>query len=167
MKKLLPILLAVFGLAGGIGAGALMKPAPEPEEVAACEGTECDVVPDLKPPKAPVAYDPEVVWDYVKLSKQFVVPVIRQEKVRALVVLTMSLEVEPGTSDAALSKTPRLRDAFLQVLFNHANSGGFDGAFTSGRAMHDLREELREAARMHLGNTVESVLIEEIVKQSV
>lgn len=170
MKKLLPVILAVVGLGVGIGAGSFLKPAPEPLEMATalCEGKECEAVEDLKPPKPiEMVVDPDAVFDYVKLPKQFVVPIIRNEKVRALVVLTLSLEVEAGTSDAVLAKAPRLRDAFLQVLFDHANSGGFDGAFTSGRAMSDLRDELKETARSYMGKTVESVLIEEIVKQSV
>ena len=37
---------------------------------------------------------------------------------------------------------PRLRDSFLKVMFRHANSGGFDGSFTSGRKMDDLKSAL-------------------------
>jgi len=171
MKKLLPILLIVVGLVGGIGAGVMLKPAPEPEEPmakAACDpNADCNeneyIIAD--PPKAPV-YDPDAVWDYVKMPKQFVVPVIKKDRVSALVVMSLSLEVTEGQSEFVLSKTPKLRDGFLQVLFNHANSGGFDGAFTTGRSMKDLRGELKETAQTFLGENVESVLIEEIVKQA-
>lgn len=170
MKKLLPVILAVVGLIGGIGAGVMMKPAPEPIAMSAetCDDAHPCPPEDLPPPKkkAP-AFDPETTWDYVKLPKQFVVPLIKSERVRALVVLSLSLEVEVGMSDTVLAKAPRLRDAFLQDLFDHANSGGFDGAFTTGRAMRDLREQLAETARQFLGPNVSSVLIEEIVKQAV
>lgn len=169
MKKLLPIILGIIGLVGGIGAGAFLKPAPEPvEEVASCiDGEENCATPDMPPPQASVAVvDPDVVWDYVKLPKQFIVPIIQKDKVRALVVLSISLEVTVGTSDLVLARSPKLRDAFLQVLFDHANSGGFDGAFTTGRAMSDLRGELLDSARKQLGATVESILIEEMVKQT-
>jgi len=171
MKKLLPIILAVLGLGAGLGAGVFLSPAPEPVEVAeeCAPGAECkEPVKDMPPPKNQVSeYDPDEVWDYVKIPKQFVIPVIKKDRVRALVVLSLSLEVPPGQTDAALSRTPKLRDGFLQVLFNHANSGGFDGAFTTGKSMSDLRSELLDVAVRLLGDSVGAVLIEEIVKQSV
>lgn len=169
MKKLLPIILVVLGAGIGIGAGTALAPAPEPEQSAVpCEGADCESMPKDLPPPEPLQteYDPEKTWDYVKLPKQFVVPVIKKDKVRALVVLSLSLEVESGQSDLVLSRVPKLRDGFLQVLFDHANSGGFDGAFTTGRSMSDLRGELHEVSVRFLGTIVETVLIEEIVKQT-
>lgn len=172
MKKLLPLVLALVGLGAGVFGGTLLAPTPETPEMtnSECpEGDKCeDVVADLPPPeKSKPEYDPDEQWDYVKLPKQFVVPVIKKEKVRALVVLSLSLEVSVGETDTVLAKTPKLRDAFLQVLFDHANSGGFDGAFTTGRSMSDLRSELYGAAARYLGEKVSAVLIDEIVKQSV
>ena len=170
MKKLLPVILAVIGLGAGLGAGLFLSPTPEPVAmVDDCDGgKDCsEKVKDMPPPASEASgYDPEEEWDYVKLPKQFVVPVIKKDQVRSLVVLSLSLEVELGQSDSVLSKTPKLRDGFLQVLFNHANSGGFDGAFTTGRSMSDLRGELLGVAERLLGPTVAAVLIEEIVKQT-
>jgi hypothetical protein len=61
---------------------------------------------------------------------------------------------------------PRLRDQFLKVMFRHANSGGFDGSFTSGRKMEDLKSALLGAAREVMSETpVEEVLITEIARQ--
>ena len=169
MKKLLPILLAVIGLAGGIGAGAFLKPAPEVVEAPACDPEAEDCADDNTAQYAATAvmepYDPDKQWDYVKMPKQFVVPIIKKERVSALVVLSLSLEVEQGTSEAVLARVPKLKDGFLQVLFAHANSGGFNGAFTTGQSMKDLRGSLNEVARQYLGDSVNDVLIEEIVKQ--
>lgn len=169
MKKLLPILLAIIGLAGGIGAGAFLKPAPEVVEAPACNPETDPCEDDNTAPYASAAvmetYDPDKQWDYVKMPKQFVVPIIKKERVSALVVLSLSLEVEQGTTDTVLSRVPKLKDGFLQVLFAHANSGGFNGAFTTGQSMKDLRKSLNEVARQYLGETVNDVLIEEIVKQ--
>ena len=186
MKKILPIILALVGLGAGVGAGVMFKPAPEVEAeggeggsdmmhaggdasmknghempIDGAEGAGMAMIAEI----APEPYDPDVVWEYVKLPRQFVVPVIRKDRVSALVVLTISLETEPGTSDAVLGRQPKLRDGFLQVLFAHANSGGFDGAFTTGESMRDLRGSLKEVAERVVGDIVNSVLIEEIVKQ--
>ena len=63
---------------------------------------------------------------------------------------------------------PRLRDSFLKVMFRHANSGGFDGSFTAGRKMDDLKSALLNAAREVMEKTpVEKVLITEIARQDV
>jgi len=170
MKKLLPVILAVLGLGVGVGAGAFLQPAPEEDlTMHDCEigSDDCPVEEEQKTKKVmKPAPDPDEVWEYVKLPKQFVVPVIRKDRVRALVVVSLSLEVTPGVSDSILAKKPKLRDAFLQVMFDHANSGGFDGAFTSGESMKDLRGSLYEVAYGLVGEPLNDVLIEEIVKQN-
>ncbi len=170
MKKLLPIILAVVGLVGGVGAGAFLQPSPEMvvEDTCDAKDGECMESADEVPYAAAAQvdnYDPDKIWDYVKLPKQFVIPIIKKERVSALVVLTISLEVEPDNSDAVLARAPKLNDGFLQVMFAHANSGGFDGAFTTGQSMKDLRGALNEVSKRYLGDIVNDVLIEEIVKQ--
>mgnify|MGYP000498233799 CR=1 FL=1 len=52
-----------------------------------------------------------------------------------------------------------------QVLFDHANIGGFKGAFTDANTMAILRRALLETARKTLGNDVSDVLITEIARQ--
>lgn len=174
MKKLLPIILIVVGLGAGIGAGAFLRPAPEPEAECAADDTECAEAAAEKEKSytensAPIetSFDPDNPTEFVKLPKQFVVPIIKRDRVAALVVLSISLEVDAGTTDVVFSRGPKLRDAFLQVLFAHANSGGFDGSFTTGQSMYDLRGKLNEAARRHTGQTIHEVLITDLVKQGV
>jgi predicted Zn-dependent protease with MMP-like domain len=55
----------------------------------------------------------------------------------------------------------------LQVLFYHANIGGFECAFTSGERMDILRSALLDAAHGVLGDQVNDVLITEIARQDV
>ena len=51
-------------------------------------------------------------------------------------------------------------------MFRHANSGGFDGSFTAGQKMEDLKSALLAAARRSLHETpVGEVLITEIARQ--
>ena len=85
----------------------------------------------------------------------------------ALVVISLSLEMTSGGPELVFRREPKLRDSFLQVLFDHANSGGFEGNFTTGRKMDLLRGALRESAIKTLGNTVTNVLIADIVRQDV
>lgn len=105
--------------------------------------------------------------EYVRLNNQFVVPVVDTGEVSALVVLSLSLEVPIGTRDDVFAHEPKIRDSFLQVLFDHANIGGFTGNFTSSSNMRVLRNSLREAAKDVMGGTIADVLIIDIVRQDI
>jgi hypothetical protein len=105
------------------------------------------------------------VPDYVKLSNQFVVPVVEGGRVAAMVILSLTLEVPPGATESIYAREPKLRDAFLQVLFDHANAGGFRGAFTDGANLILLRRALLEAGQKVSAGAVKDVLIADIVRQ--
>jgi hypothetical protein len=95
-----------------------------------------------------------------------IVPIVSQDKVASLVVLSLSIEVKGGFSKEVYDREPALRDAFLQALFRHANTGGFNGDFTSGEKMADLRRALNSAAAQVLGSTMIQVLVTDILRQS-
>ncbi|WP_166417181.1 flagellar basal body-associated protein FliL [Cochlodiniinecator piscidefendens] len=164
MGKIFPILLALIGTGAGVGAGIFLK--PESEEVVQINpcgpGDEGHVVAHEEPESENVD---NATVEYIRLSNQFVVPVIEEGHVAALVVMALSLEIEPGNSETVFSHEPKLRDAFLQVLFDHANAGGFEGAFTGASKMLLLRNALSEVARRELGPMALSVLIHDINRQ--
>lgn len=177
MGKLLPVILALLGLGGGIGAGLMLKPPADQhvtgaEEAAGGEdqeaGTDGHGAEDAAPPAdlAPggVAQTGEEL-EFVRLNNQFVVPVVQEGRVAALVVMSISLQVHAGSSEIVFTREPKLRDEFLQVLFAHANAGGFDGTFTAAGNLRALRQALREAASTALGEIVTDVLIIEMMRQ--
>ena len=94
-------------------------------------------------------------------------PLIQGDKVTAMVVLSLSLETKPGLSDTVFTYEPKLRDVFLRVLFDHANAGGFRGAFTQSGTLDLLRQGLREAAQKEMGDDIFDVLIVDIARQDV
>jgi len=164
MSKIFAALLAVTGLGAGVGGGLMLR--PQPIEIVAATAPCGDVAPLVaEPTKATPPENPNAAHDYVKLNNQFVVPVVKDGKISSLVVLSLSLEVETGQSEKVYQREPKLRDAFLRVLFDHANSGGFNGAFTNSAAMAALRSGLRESAKKTLGPMVSDVLIMDIVRQ--
>ncbi len=181
MKKILPVILALFGLAAGTGAGIFLKPAAESidahatSETSTAKDTRDDPHAQIdEPTEEPIRRsenetenDTPAVFDYVKLNNQFIVPVVSGPKVVALVVISISIEVTFGEKEVVFAREPKLRDMFLQVMFNHANSGGFDGAFTSGEKMNDLRGSLFQAAVKVLGPIATDVLVIDIVRQDV
>jgi len=190
IRKILPILLAPLGLGGGIGAGLALKPAADHGgDAAASEapadakdaGAEHAAAPAegeaATPAKAEHAATPGTravpetpegetpLHDYVKLNNQFVVPVVQDGQVASMVILALSLEVSAGSTEQVYAMEPKLRDVFLQVLFDHANAGGFSGDFTVSKNMVVLRDALREVAIRTLGGNVTDVLIIDIARQ--
>ncbi|UWQ74850.1 flagellar basal body-associated FliL family protein [Leisingera sp. M658] len=160
LSKLLPVILLIIGTGGGIGAGIMLAPPPEENQAAA--GGE--VAPA---PKEAAEETEENQREYIKVGDQFVVPIVERDQMTSLVVISLSLEVKKGIAEKVHSYAPKLRDVFLQVLFDHANMGGFRGAFTRSDVLEPLRTALREAAQKHIGKGVYDVLIMEISRQDV
>ena len=177
LKIILPVVLAVIGLAGGGAAGYFLRPPPPPpEEVATEAGAEGEAAPAKPaPPKAAPEKAAEgeaaegeeaaPTIEYVKLNNQFVIPVIKKGAVASLVVMSLSLEVTVGSTEKVYAVEPKLRDVLLQVLFDHANVGAFEGSFTDTANMTDLRRALTEASQSVLGDLVLNVLIPDIARQ--
>ena len=176
MKKLLPLILLLIGSGAGVGAGIFLRPDAAPETTQAEEHSEDDVKnedshSEKKEAKAEKGHDDDGHGElggneFVKLNNQFVVPIVSGEKVTALVVLALSIEVPAGATDIVYQREPKVRDSFLQVLFDHANMGGFEGNFTNAQILSRLRGALKEVAQKDLGKeTAIDVLIIEIARQ--
>jgi flagellar protein FliL len=161
MGKLLPLILIILGIGGGAGAGFMLKPVPEVAALA----NPCGDTPATTKPTEPAPPVPPEDREYVKLNNQFIVPVVEDGRVASLVVMSLSVEVRTGTCEVVFAREPKLRDIFLQQLFDHANQGGFRGAFTNSNTMDVLRNALREAAMPVLGDSLLDVLITDIARQ--
>ncbi|KAF0137938.1 MAG: hypothetical protein FD152_55 [Xanthobacteraceae bacterium] len=167
LSRILPLVFAIFGLGGGVGAGLFLRPATGPADqiTAKVAGDETKTAEYANAVAADAGTPEEGAPDYVKMNNQFVVPVVKDGRVAAMVVLSLSLEVKAGNTEAVYQREPKLRDAFLQVLFDHANVGGFAGSFTDGSNLVVLRTSLKEAASLVLGTMVSDVLITDIARQ--
>jgi flagellar FliL protein len=154
LKKILPLLLLLVGAGMGIGIGIVLRPAPEEMLMEAEDATAAIEDEEV-----------EELVEYVKMNNQFVVPIVKDKKVSSLIVMSLSIEVPIGQKDAIYAKEPKLMDSFLQVLFNHANLGGFEGEFTDSSNLDVLRNSLREIGRRDLGDGISDVLIMEVARQ--
>lgn len=167
LRLLIPVLLLALGTAGGVGAGLFLMPETDAAAESGADDHGEDHNTDAEGDDHGVDGTPEAGSDteFVRLNNQFIVPIVHRGSVRSLVVMALTLEVDTGTTEAVFRQEPRLRDAFLQVMFAHANIGGFDGSFTDAHAMAPLREGLLEAARRSLGDRARDVLIVDITRQ--
>ncbi|WP_317056388.1 flagellar basal body-associated FliL family protein [Roseovarius rhodophyticola] len=161
MKALIvPILMGVLGFASGGGAGYFLRaPVEEPSKQTTQE------MASIVEEDAKSIENTHASSEYVKLNNQFVVPIVVGDLVNALVVMSLSIEITEGETSTVYAVEPKLRDAFLQVLFDHANMGGFKGEFTEARNMDLLRTALTDTAQNLVGDVVTSVLITDIARQ--
>lgn len=176
MKKLLlPIVLLLVGTGAGVGAGILLKPQPDVppgtgDELHAAT-TPCGEVDPRTPSTGGspdvAALEAEGDTEFVPLSNQFVVPVIEDDRLTAMVVVSISIEAPLGQMTTVLGLEPRLRDSMLQDMFAHANIGGFSGNYTATDKMRLLRQDLLRSARDILGDNALDVLVLDIVRQDV
>jgi hypothetical protein len=157
MLKILPVLLLFVGTGIGVGAAMFMP--------AGSNGPDTPANASAQNATSAEAGAGQV--EFVKMNNQFVVPIVEKGRVTALVVMSLSLETASGMKEEVLNLEPKLRDAFLQVMFDHANMGGFSGAFTEAEPLRILRNALRDAARKELGDSVSNVLIVDIARQDV
>lgn len=157
MGKIIPIILALVGLGVGAGAGMVLQPEPEPIVM-----NPCGDVDTAKGDAKDTVEDEPSDTEFVKINNQFVVPVVADGDISSLVVMSLNIEVELGGREAVYQREPKLRDEFLQVMFNHANTGGFDGAFTQSSRLDPLRTALLEVAQAILGSDVKDVLVTNI-----
>lgn len=145
---ILVLIIALIGLGTGIVGGTFLRPQSDISEGAST--TEED---------APVN------TEYVKLNNQFVIPIVEDGRVASLVIMSLSVEVTLGSTESIFSHEPKLRDAMLQTMFNHANAGGFNGVFTDGTNLTTLRTALLEVAQKIMGDIVKDVLISDLSRQ--
>ncbi|TVQ54499.1 MAG: flagellar basal body-associated protein FliL [Rhodobacteraceae bacterium] len=171
MNILLPAALSIVGLLGGAGAGWYMRPAPPipPEPCFDETGAElaAEVCAARRETEA-LTKTPTEAGDsgaFVKLDRQFIVPVVSEDRVASMMVLTINLEVEPRGVEPVLALEPKLRDALLRAMFDHAYTGGFSGDFTAEPVMRELRGNLLLAARRVAGADVRNVLVADIIRQ--
>ena len=181
MKKLLlPLLLLLVGTGSGVGAGLLLKSTPEKDPVPEAgadmaSAAPCGPVGDTHAtladgavhdaPAEPIAA--AAGSEFAALENQFIVPVLDQDELVAMMAITLSVEVPVGEMTKVYAVEPRLRDKLLQDMFQHSNIGGFSGNYTATDKMRILRQDLLRTTREILGDTALDVLIIDIKRQQV
>lgn len=192
MKLILPIILALIGVAAGGYVGYSYVSSKAEHEAEAAEGEHgaegedahaMDEEGDGHGGEAHGAADAhgdghgaratnrieihEAAEDseYLPLSRKLIVPFVRTNGRKAFVAVDATLEIGPGETEFATLHEPKVIDAFLRVLINFASTGAFDDPAQASATLRELNEELYNAAKAVLGDRVRGVLIVNILTQ--
>ncbi|PZO65298.1 MAG: hypothetical protein DI498_09680 [Paracoccus denitrificans] len=175
IKKLIfPILLLVGFFGGAVGGEFLKKEEPGHGQGAAAN----DHAPDAEPGDHAAASDShtpastagghgpassaQATFDF---PQQFFVPIVRDGTLSATMILSLSLEIPSSAQEATNQQEFLLRDVILRQLLIHANTGGFDGNFTSDAHLQALRATLLKNVQ-NVAPDVSAVLIGAIMRKA-
>jgi hypothetical protein len=172
MKALLfPIILAIFA-AGGVFAADKVRGDSAPAVITAddhgnsadshgkSQGVDSHAKGDKK---GDGSYVGET--DFINFKRQFVVPVLKDNAVNALILINLALEVPASERDEMFRLEPRFRDAFIRELLQLSDDGYFDQELTSSDTYEILRETLSRAANDISDGGVNKVLILDLSRQ--
>jgi len=165
MNKLLPLLLVVAGIAGGGAAGMMLKSGPDAGAQAVPKAEGAPSGSTAAPGAAGAGALSDSARDYVEIGRQMIVPVVEGDETRALMMFELAIDVPLEMRDIVFLHEPRLRDAFLRVLFEMSHTGAFLDTFTDDLIVEELRRKLLAAAQKLLGPEVSDVLILDIMRQ--
>ncbi|RNF35416.1 hypothetical protein A7A09_006010 [Paracoccus methylarcula] len=192
MKKILVLIVPLVAFVAGAFAGAMLKPASHDTPPQPAHGTGHDEMPaaeahgetDHGAASHDGASHDVASHDgghgehdghgksgkggpaWFSFSSQFFVPLVREGDSGGIMILTLSLETTAAELEEISGQEHRLRDILLRRLLIVANTGGFDGNFTTEGRIRGLRKQLLEAAQASVGPKVSGVLIEDIARQS-
>lgn len=151
MKKILiSLVFLIMGLSGGYAAGMFTggtKEAGEPDTHA--EGAHADPLDS----------------SYIKMHNQFIVPIVRDDVVRSMVILTLAVQADEHSAEEIALVEPKLQAAFLSALFDYSSIGGFTGNFTSPDWRKAIQNLLLTTAREEVSEKITDVLLLGINRQ--
>lgn len=183
LKKILMILVPLIAFAVGAFGGLQLKPEKEAQQASHENGNSHDAHAKAEdhPQNTEHASDGHGTGhggdhgdekkgqgdaaETFTFPSQFFVPLVRRGDPDAVMIMTISLQSSHKHIEALANQEHRLRDIILRQLLIIANTGGFDGNFTTDGRQRALRKALLEAVRHEFGETVTAILIEDIVRQ--
>lgn len=178
MKKILtPILLIVGIFAGSAGANFLKAPPTEKASEEKKDGEydedgkkgsdeKSDKKSDKKSKEKGGGYGESTV-SYFKFSREFVVPLMRDNQVESLVILNLNLEIDSSESGSLFSKEPKLRDNIMSTLIELSNDGSTLDNFSQVESYETIRSVILENLKSEIGPGIMNVLILDMAKQQV
>lgn len=166
IRKILMILVPILCFLGGAVGGGFLHTPPEAAEAQGENIAEGAGTSDQSHAASSKTSDKGATEElgFFRFPTQFFVPIMRNGDVNGTMILSLTVEMPKAAQEKVFGSEHRLRDGLLRALMIHANTGGFDGNFTSDAQMDRLRAALLKAAR-DTEPEISLVLVEDIAFQ--
>jgi flagellar basal body-associated protein FliL len=103
---------------------------------------------------------------YFKFSREFVVPMIQNERVSSLVILNINVESDAAMSDKLFSQEPVIRDVIMTTLIEISGDGKTFQSMTSIENYETLRSLILVALQKKFPDMgIKNILILDIARQ--
>ena len=102
---------------------------------------------------------------YYRFSREFVIPIIENGKVDALVILNLNLEVDSALSQQLFSMEPKLRDNIMTTLIKLSADDRTLHSITDVENYETLRSMILTNLQSAVPHGIENVLILDMAKQ--
>jgi len=184
LKFLLPSIIAVLGVLAGTVVGNMLKPAPKAEaaSIGMSEGPGGEDLSEDKD-ETDVSAPEKAKGDgkagkgkgrkdgasgdvsYYKFSREFVVPIMEDGTVNALVILHLQLEIDSSISSSLFSMEPKLRDNIMTTLIAISHEGLLFDNLTDPESYESIRSLVLEGLKDVQTQGIENVLIVDLARQ--
>lgn len=103
---------------------------------------------------------------YFRFSREFVVPIIKNERVASLVILNINIESDAAASDKLFSQEPVLRDVVMTTLIEISGDGKTFQSMTSIENYETVRSLILGALQKKFPDMgIKNILILDIARQ--
>lgn len=102
---------------------------------------------------------------YFKFSREFIVPLMDEKRVRSLVILNINLEADASMSNRLFSMEPKLRDNIMTTLIGLSSDGYTFQSFNEVESYEAIRSTVLQNVTEITGPGISNVLILDIAKQ--
>ena len=102
---------------------------------------------------------------YYKFSREFVVPILRNERVQSLVILNINLEANSDISQELYSMEPKIRDNIMTTLIELSNDGVTFESITDVDSYESIRAMIMKNLNNVIPSGINNVLILDVARQ--
>ena len=169
MKQIVPSIVALLAIVAGGGTAHFLTSGSDAKPAAAAQKDDKHAEPK-KQKKAHGKTDKHGKSDgsevtYYKFSREFVVPMIENDRVQSLVILNLNLEVDTSISQELFSKEPVLRDNIMTTLVKLSSGGRTLNSITDVDNYETLRAMILTNLQNEVPEGIRNVLILDMAPQ--
>lgn len=177
MKQIVPSIVALLAISAGGGAAYFVKSGSSPKAPSAAHESSGEESGGHGAPKAEKKakkghgksdkHGDAAATDvtYYKFSREFVVPMIEDDRVQSLVILNLNLEVDTAISQELFSKEPVLRDNIMTTLVKLSSGGRTLNSITDVDNYETLRAMILTNLQNEIPVGIRNVLILDMARQ--